>query len=1038
MDDELKIIIKAVLDDDTENSINKQLNNLKFDPVSIDVKVNSNISKTAYKVEKELNKINDITSRKVNKNSLAQNLIKNFSIKNKLDKNEITKAVEEYQNALKIQNPYEISKSYDKLFDAIKNSFYNFTSGIADYEKNYLDFMKNTKLYISDNVKGDLGKDDYKYYRDNLIGKITRNPSEGMHPDVLHSEILDVIPGIFPNDDYFISEPDAFRKIADTYISLRQKIKSKFNDEDILWNFGSDDDIKNSINKVIQEFQNQKSNIKPTVKNIKSDLVDISDPYWNSLIQNAPFDTYDKKFQKDITIPFQINFKNPDELKNEMEHIVSKFTGGKGNLIDYKVQTNTIFDENINKQIEVLTGATLKYKNELDEIITKQIRWQKVGAIPDENGKIKNIMGFSEAYSSYSQNIEKATLKQEKFKLSSEKLENKFIEYKKSFENLQIKADKSGIVLSEKNILDFNKAIDNKNLEKSRHLLSMLQKEWQGLNAAMVKDTPNTALENMNKYISKMPYSIEALELKLKNITNPSKEIQDKVSGLKLQLENIYKSSSNEEKLSSYGKLKQSIIEINAELANQLKIQRLLNQDKNLVYDKKIFSNRISTWTNENSKALKIFADDIEKLSGQIEKADKYKLLNLKKQFLEITTSAKSMGLTGETAVEKIINSFKNLSSILLGGSFAMYAVHSLKEVYNNVILIDSAMVNVKKVTDETAETYRKFAADASNSAIKLGVTVTEIINSTANFVRLGYSLKDAFTLSQTAAIYKNVAYTDIDTATKDIVSTMKAFKIEAKDSTSIIDKLNEVGNRFSISSAGLGEGLKQSASSLATPNNSLDESLGLITAANEVIQNPQEAGNAVKVLSLRLRNTKGKLDEIGESTDGMVESVTKLQTQLLNLTNGKVNIMANPDTFKSTYQIMKEISAVWDNLTDVKRANIIELIAGKHRANTITSIIQNMKTAEDVVEVSQNSIGSAMREQEKRMDSINAKLEQMKASVQSFSTSFLDSGLIKFLVDISTNSITGITKLIDTFGTLSTILTAFSTARSFIGISKL
>ena len=51
-----------------------------------------------------------------------------------------------------------------------------------------------------------------------------------------------------------------------------------------------------------------------------------------------------------------------------------------------------------------------------------------------------------------------------------------------------------------------------------------------------------------------------------------------------------------------------------------------------------------------------------------------------------------------------------------------------------------------------------------------------------------------------------------------------------------------------------------------------------------------------------------------------MVEPITKLQAQLLNLKNGKVNIMANPDTFKSTYQIMKEISSVWDDLTDVKK----------------------------------------------------------------------------------------------------------------------
>ena len=380
------------------------------------------------------------------------------------------------------------------------------------------------------------------------------------------------------------------------------------------------------------------------------------------------------------------------------------------------------------------------------------------------------------------------------------------------------------------------------------------------------------------------------------------------------------------------------------------------------------------------------------------------------------------MGITSETIFEKLFGMFGKLSSMIFGGSFLIFAVNSLKEIYNNILSIDSALVNVKKVTDETDQTYQKLISDSSTWAVKLGTSIDKMMNTTADFVRHGYSLKDAFDLSKTTAIFKNVSYTDIGTASTNIISTMKAFKLEAKDSMQIIDKLNDVGNKFSISSAGLSEGLRVSAASLATANNTLDESLGLITAANEVIQDPREAGNAVKVLSLRLRNTKGKLEEIGESTEGMVESVTRLQTQLLNLTNGKVNIMASPDTFKSTYQVMKEIANVWDNLTDVKRANIIEL--------------KSMKTAEDVVQVSLNSAGSAMREQKKSMNSIHAKMEQIKASVQSLSTSLMDSGFVKFILDLGTVGVGNLQKLVDTFGTLPTILTAISTSMSLMGKS--
>lgn len=52
----------------------------------------------------------------------------------------------------------------------------------------------------------------------------------------------------------------------------------------------------------------------------------------------------------------------------------------------------------------------------------------------------------------------------------------------------------------------------------------------------------------------------------------------------------------------------------------------------------------------------------------------------------------------------------------------------------------------------------------------------------------------------------------------------------------SIVDKFNEIGNNYAISSEGLGEAMQRSAASLAGAGNSLDESLALVTAANEVV----------------------------------------------------------------------------------------------------------------------------------------------------------------------------------------------------------
>ena len=108
----------------------------------------------------------------------------------------------------------------------------------------------------------------------------------------------------------------------------------------------------------------------------------------------------------------------------------------------------------------------------------------------------------------------------------------------------------------------------------------------------------------------------------------------------------------------------------------------------------------------------------------------------------------------------------------------------------------------------------------------------------------------------------------------------------------SIVDKMNEVSNNFAISSGGIGEALQRSASSMAAANNSLDETIALITAANTVVQNPEKVGNAFKTMSMRIRGAKTQLEEMGESTEGMAESTASLREEMLALSG--VDIMLN------------------------------------------------------------------------------------------------------------------------------------------------
>ena len=78
----------------------------------------------------------------------------------------------------------------------------------------------------------------------------------------------------------------------------------------------------------------------------------------------------------------------------------------------------------------------------------------------------------------------------------------------------------------------------------------------------------------------------------------------------------------------------------------------------------------------------------------------------------------------------------------------------------------------------------------------------------------------------------------------------------------------------------------------------------------------------ALKTLSLRLRGAKTELEEAGLETENMAETTATLQKKLLGLTGGKVDIMLDANTFKNTTEILREMSGVWEDMTDIQQAD--------------------------------------------------------------------------------------------------------------------
>lgn len=197
----------------------------------------------------------------------------------------------------------------------------------------------------------------------------------------------------------------------------------------------------------------------------------------------------------------------------------------------------------------------------------------------------------------------------------------------------------------------------------------------------------------------------------------------------------------------------------------------------------------------------------------------------------------------------------------------------------------------------------------------------------------------------------------------------------------------------------------------------------------NSVVQNPESVGAGLRTIGLRLRATDAKtLQEAGEDTDGVVSSVPQLRQLIRDLTKVSSNdfkgldILKDDGSFKSTYDILLSLSKIWDEIGnsdqgDLKQASILEKIAGKNRANIASSILQKPGMLEKVYNETQNSEGSALRENETQLDSIQGKVDQLTASFQEMWNTSISSGFIKGLVDAGTQ----ITNLVTKVGLLKT-----------------
>lgn len=401
-----------------------------------------------------------------------------------------------------------------------------------------------------------------------------------------------------------------------------------------------------------------------------------------------------------------------------------------------------------------------------------------------------------------------------------------------------------------RNYLDIQERINNeldKQYPKTKRITDVLSKittnnvDFENIRTLNFDDDINfdKSVENVNKFgaeIDNIRNKLEDLsnantnaifQGEFQNASNNISELTNEFLNSKLQLSDFNKYSKETEKILNNLEKKENVAGI-FEAGN---LQAAQNAMKTYAISIDAVDASTIKWNSNGQKLTATFKDangELRELILNARLADGQFDQTFGKPVKQVSTWSKF--------IDELGVKFRNLGTYLLSfvGFYEVWG--AIRQGVTYVRELDTALTEMRKVSDETVSSLKEFQQESFNVAESVGSTAKEIQNSTAEWLKLGYAMEDASKLAETTAIYKAVGDNiDIEEATASMISTLEGFQLEAEDATSIINKFNEVSNHFAIDSKGIGDALQRSAASFSAANTGLSESIALITATMKI-----------------------------------------------------------------------------------------------------------------------------------------------------------------------------------------------------------
>lgn len=429
--------------------------------------------------------------------------------------------------------------------------------------------------------------------------------------------------------------------------------------------------------------------------------------------------------------------------------------------------------------------------------------------------------------------------------------------------------------------------------------------------------------------------------------------------------------------------------------------------------------NKVVEYMNANSRAVKKYGASLKTLEQQYRSMTTIEeKANYDKVFANLKSRIDAEGLSGNSWFGELKRATGQIAQF--AGVYGMLQNTVMQIPYKAITAVkdyDAAMTNMQMATGISNTQAQELMNTYSDMGKQLKVTGVDVATSATEWMKQGKTIEESNKLAQDSIVLSKIGDLSSDDATRTITAAMKSYDLNESQVMHFVDQISAIDMASATDVGGLADAFNEVAANANQAGISTKQLLSYAAVIGETTQEGMSSvGTSLNAIFSRMGNIK--LSRLKDYQNGG-EDLSNVETVLRGV---GISLRDTDGEFRNFGDVLDETAGRWSEFGTVQQRAVAQAFSGTNHMNDFMVLMQQYSKAQEYMQIADDASGTSMEKYSAYTDSLEGKLEGLKSTFESLSSTVLNSDALKGFVSGGTEVLGLIDKLTNSLGVMGTV----------------